>query len=70
MISGPTFFTSVALIDIVEREGTTYIFYAVCLAGIFQALFGLLGFGALVRMVPYPVIQGFANGMALIIAVS
>lgn len=70
MISGPTFFTSVALIDLVEREGTTYIFYAVCLAGIFQALFGLLGFGALVRMVPYPVIQGFANGMALIIAVS
>jgi len=70
MISGPTFFTSLALIDLVEKEGTAYMFYAICLAGILQALFGLIGLGALVRMVPYPVMQGFTNAMALIVIVA
>jgi len=67
MISGPTFFMGVALIDLVEKDGVGYVFYAVLFAGLLQTLFGLLGFGALMRMIPYPVMQGFTNAMVLII---
>lgn len=67
MISGSTTFVGVALAKLVEREGVEYIFYAVMLAGLFQIIFSLLGLGAYTRFVPYPVIQGFSNAMALVI---
>mmetsp|Transcript_6134 Transcript_6134/g.7139 ORF Transcript_6134/g.7139 Transcript_6134/m.7139 type:complete len:679 (-) Transcript_6134:251-2287(-) len=67
MISGSTTFVGVALAQLVESDGADYIFYAVILAGIFQIIFSLLGLGAYTRFVPYPVIQGFSNAMALVI---
>lgn len=67
MISGSTTFVGVALARLVENEGAEYIFYAVILAGLFQIVFSLLGLGAYTRFVPYPVIQGFSNAMALVI---
>jgi len=67
MISGSTTFIGVSLIGLVEQEGVGYIFYAVMFAGFLQMNFGLLGMGALTRFIPFPVVQGFANAMALVI---
>jgi len=67
MISGATPFIGVALMNLVDNDGADYIYYAVLFGGFLQVLFGLMGLGALMRFVPYTVIQGFSNAMALII---
>lgn len=67
MISGATPFIGVALMDLVDQHGADYVYYAVMFGGFLQVVFGLLGLGALMRFVPYTVIQGFSNSMALII---
>ncbi|MEC8112871.1 MAG: SulP family inorganic anion transporter, partial [Pseudomonadota bacterium] len=43
------------------------VFATVILAGIMQILFGLLGFGQYIRLVPYPVVSGFMSGIGCII---
>jgi SulP family sulfate permease len=43
------------------------IFATVILAGVLQILFGVLGFGQYIRLVPYPVISGFMSGIGCII---
>lgn len=48
----------------------TLAFVAVFLAGLFQIGFGLLGFGRAIKFVPYPVIAGFMNGVALLMFIS
>ncbi len=48
----------------------TLAFIAVFLAGLFQIGFGLLGFGRAIKFVPYPVIAGFMNGIALLMFAS
>jgi len=40
------------------------VFATVILAGIMQIVFGLLGFGQYIRLVPYPVVSGFMSGIA------
>ena len=45
----------------------TMIFATVILAGVFQILFGVLGFGQYIRLVPYPVVSGFMSGIGCII---
>jgi SulP family sulfate permease len=67
MISGTTPFIGIALADLVQKYGVGYVYYAVMFAGLLQFVFGLLGLGALMRFVPYPVVQGFSNAMALYI---
>ncbi len=48
----------------------TLAFIAVFISGMFQVLFGVLGFGRAIKFVPYPVIAGFMNGIALLMLVS
>lgn len=43
------------------------VFLAVFIAGIFQVLLGLARGGQLIKFIPYPVIAGFMNGVAMII---
>lgn len=43
------------------------VFATVILAGIIQILFGVLGFGQYIRLVPYPVVSGFMSGIGCII---
>ena len=43
------------------------VFATVILAGVFQILFGVLGFGQYIRLVPYPVVSGFMSGIGCII---
>lgn len=42
----------------------------VLLGGLIMILFGLLRLGKLVRLVPYPVMLGFVNGLAIVIAMA
>jgi SulP family sulfate permease len=45
------------------------LFFIVLLAGLFQALFGLSKLGNLAKYIPYPVIAGLANAIAILIFV-
>lgn len=45
----------------------TLLFFLTFLAGLFQVLFGVIGFGAIVRYVPAPVMSGFQNAAAILI---
>ena len=45
----------------------TLVFLAVLLGGVIQILLGLFGGGKLIKYIPYPVIAGFMNGVAMII---
>ncbi len=48
----------------------TFAFLCVVLAGLLQILFGFLKLGNAVRFVPRPVLAGFRNGIAIVIAVT
>jgi len=67
MISGATGATAVVMVSLVALHGVEYLFAAVVLTGIFQIIFGGLKFGKYIRMVPYPVMLGFVNGLAIVI---
>jgi len=67
MICGTTTFVAIALSELKEDEGSGYIFYAIMFGACLQLLFGALGMGIIVRFFPYPVIQGFANAMGIVI---
>ncbi|RKY81009.1 hypothetical protein DRQ00_00920 [candidate division KSB1 bacterium] len=45
----------------------TMVFLTVLLGGVFQIFLGLVGGGKLIKYIPYPVIAGFMNGVAIII---
>ena len=70
MISGATGAVAVVIVSLVQNHGVEYVFAAVVLAGIIQALAGILKLGKLMRLVPHPVIFGFVNGLAIIIFMS
>ncbi|MBT9483643.1 SulP family inorganic anion transporter [Sediminibacterium sp.] len=70
MISGATGAVAVVLVVLAKSHGVEYIFATVILAGIIQALAGILRLGKLIRLVPHPVIFGFVNGLAIIIFMS
>lgn len=69
-ISGPTGAMTVVLVDIVSRHGLEGMFLAGALAGILQIITGLLGLGRLVKFLPYAVVSGFTNGIAVLIFLS
>ena len=65
--------TAAALQPIVDASHPDYITYAILLAflvGIFQLVLGLLRLGILVNFLSQPVVLGFTNAAALIIATS
>ena len=67
MISGTTPFVGIALAELVQKYGSDYVYYAVMFAGFLQVIFGMMGLGAFMRFVPFPVVQGFSNAMAMYI---
>ena len=70
-ISGPTGPMVVVLAGLFASlsGNVELIFTAVLLAGLFQILFGFLGIGNYIRLVPYPVISGFMSGIGAIIII-
>ncbi len=67
MISGATGSMAVVMISLVAEHGVEYLFAAVVLAGLIQITAGVLRLGKYIRMVPYPVMLGFVNGLAIVI---
>ncbi|AFT94530.1 SulP family inorganic anion transporter [Alteromonas sp. 07-89-2] len=70
-ISGPTGPMVVVLAGLFASLSgdASLIFTAVILAGVFQIVFGVLGVGQYIRLVPYPVISGFMSGIGAIIII-
>ncbi|MET1255592.1 SulP family inorganic anion transporter [Aliikangiella maris] len=67
MISGATGAMAVVMVGLVAEHGAQYLFAAVVLTGILQILAGVFKLGMFIRMVPYPVMLGFVNGLAIVI---
>jgi SulP family sulfate permease len=67
MISGATGAMAVVMVALVAQHGVQYLFAAIILAGSLQILAGVLRLGKFIRLVPYPVMLGFVNGLAIVI---
>jgi SulP family sulfate permease len=67
MISGATGALAVVMVSLVADHGVEYLFITVVLMGILQITAGVLKLGKFIRMVPYPVMLGFVNGLAIVI---
>ncbi|RKF43677.1 sodium-independent anion transporter [Paraburkholderia fungorum] len=70
MISGAAGSMAVVIVALVVQHGAQYLLATVALSGIIMVLFGALRLGKLIRMVPHPVMLGFVNGLAIIIAMA
>ena len=67
MISGATGAMAVAMVGLVTVYGAEYLFAAVFLTGLIQIGAGVFQLGKFIRLVPYPVMLGFVNGLAIVI---
>ncbi|HGY9627402.1 SulP family inorganic anion transporter [Pseudomonas juntendi] len=70
MISGAAGSMAVVIVALVVQHGAQYLLATVLLSGVVMILFGVLRLGKLVRLVPYPVMLGFVNGLAIVIALA
>lgn len=70
MISGAAGSMVMVIIALVAQHGVAYFLWTVLLSGMMMMLFGLLRLSVLVRMIPHPVMLGFVNGLAIVIALS
>lgn len=67
-IGGPTGAFVVVVSGIVATHGLDGLFMCTLMAGIILVLLGLTGLGTAVKYIPRPVVIGFTNGIALLIA--
>ncbi len=70
MISGATGALAVVMVSLVVVHGVQYLFATVILMGVLQLIAGALRWGKFIRMVPYPVMIGFVNGLAIVIGLA
>jgi SulP family sulfate permease len=68
MISGAAGSMAVVSAGLVVQHGIEYLFATIVLTGVLQILFAWFRLGKLIRMVPHPVMLGFVNGLAIVIA--
>jgi SulP family sulfate permease len=67
-IGGPTGAFVVIVSGIVAKYGIEGLYVCTGMAGVFLILMGLTGFGSAVKFIPRPVVIGFTNGIAVLIA--
>src|SRR5437016_13166479 len=67
-IGGPTGAFVVVVFGIVTRYGLDGLYLCTLLAGITLVILGATGLGSAVKFIPRPVVVGFTNGIAVIIA--
>jgi|TARA_B100001750_G_scaffold229819_1_gene225612 SulP family sulfate permease len=67
MISGATGATAVAMVGLVVIHGAEYLFAALVVTGLIQIATGLFKLGKFIKLVPYTVMLGFVNGLAIVI---
>jgi SulP family sulfate permease len=66
-VSGPTGAMTVVLVPVVSRFGAEGVYAVAILAGIVLVVMGAAGFGRAVAYIPWPVVEGFTLGIAVII---
>jgi SulP family sulfate permease len=67
-IGGPTGAFVVVVFGIVSKYGLDGLFMCTLMAGVILVALGLTGLGTAVKFIPRPVVVGFTNGIAVIIA--
>jgi SulP family sulfate permease len=67
-IGGPTGAFVVVVYGIVARYGLDGLFMCTMMAGVMLVILGVTGLGTAVKFIPRPVVVGFTNGIAVIIA--
>jgi len=67
-IGGPTGAFVVVVAGIVQKHGMDGLFMCTLMAGVMLVLLGITGLGTAVRFIPRPVVIGFTNGIAILIA--
>src|SRR3974390_356091 len=67
-IGGPTGAFVVVVYGIVMRYGLDGLFMCTLMAGVLLVLLGATGLGSAVKFIPRPVVVGFTNGIAVIVA--
>jgi len=66
MISSSTAAISVVFASLIAQHGLEYLFATVILMGIIQIAIGVLRLGKYARIIPYPVMLGFLNGLSVV----
>jgi sulfate permease, SulP family len=67
-IGGPTGAFVVVVYGIVARHGLDGLYMCTLMAGVLLVILGVTGLGTAVKYIPRPVVVGFTNGIAVIIA--
>src|SRR5512133_886866 len=67
-IGGPTGAFVVVVAGIVAAHGVDGLFMCTVMAGVLLVAMGLTGMGSAVRFIPRPIVIGFTNGIAVLIA--
>jgi len=67
-IGGPTGAFVVVVSGIVAKYGVSGLFLCTMMAGVMLVILGATGSGSAVRFIPRPVVVGFTNGIAVLIA--
>lgn len=67
-IGGPTGAFVVVVAGIVAKHGVDGLYMVTMMAGVLLVLLGVTGMGTAVKFIPRPIVVGFTNGIALLIA--
>jgi SulP family sulfate permease len=67
-VAGPTGAFVVIVAGIIARHGLSGLLMVTMMAGVLLMVLGLTGLGAAVKYIPRPVVLGFTNGIAVLIA--
>src|SRR6267378_3220574 len=67
-IGGPTGAFVVVVLGIISKYGLDGLFTCTMLAGLILVIMGVTGLGGMVKYFPRPVVVGFTNGIAILIA--
>ena len=67
-IAGPTGAFVVVVAGIVTKHGVDGLFMCTLMAGVLLMVLGLAGLGSAIKYIPRPVVIGFTNGIAVLIA--
>lgn len=69
-IGGPAGAFIVVIYAIIEKYGLANLFIATIFAGVLLCAMGMLRLGSVIRYIPVPIVIGFTNGIAVLIALS
>ena len=67
-IGGPTGAFVVVIAGILAKHGIHGLFVCTMMAGVMLVIMGVTGLGKAVQFIPRPVVMGFTNGIAVLIA--